>query len=106
MSDSKPVQPQRWDLEDVPPCTVAYHFTLLDINQELRYCCHGEKIHAKHSNLNEQWTDKTYSEFRKKWSESYKEKKGLCLGCPHHEENKIWGKEISSYLAEHQERKN
>jgi hypothetical protein len=101
MSETKPVQPKRWNENAVPPCAVSYHFTLLDITNELRYCCHGEKTHAKHTNLTEQWSNDVYNQFRQDWSENYKAKKGLCLGCPHHEENKVFGEMINDYLALH-----
>jgi hypothetical protein len=100
MADSL-IQPERWQEEQVPPCTVAYHFTLLDVNQELRFCCHGEKKHGLHLSLSEQWNDPTYSKFRKEWSARYKNQEGICLGCPHHEENKIWGQVIQEYLTQH-----
>lgn len=103
MSEKKPIQPKRWNPNQIPPCTVAYHFTLLDVNQDLRYCCHGEKRYGKHKNLTQHWTSRAYTKFRKTWSKNFSKQKGLCLGCPHHEENKAWGQVIQDYLAEHTE---
>ena len=101
MADQDLLQPDLWKDETAPPCAVAYHFTLLDINKQLRYCCHGDKVHDEHRDLKEQWDNHRYSTFRKTWSDRYKENKGLCLGCAHHEENKRWGRVIEEYLAQH-----
>lgn len=102
MASENPVQPARWQKADTPPCTVAYHFTLLDINQELRYCCRGDKIHAAYTGLREQWAGKEYSEFRKHWAENYEQKQDLCVGCPHFEENRRWNGVVQNYLKQHE----
>ena len=94
------IDPKKWNTEHVPPCLVSYHFTLLDVGQNLRFCCHGGKEYGKYSNLSDQWNDKNYSAFRKDWHQNYLNNKGLCEGCPHHEENKRWGKMISDYVNE------
>jgi hypothetical protein len=85
-----------------PPCTVPYHFTLLDQSEMLRFCCHGSQSVEPYTSLREQWTGPNYIEFRRKWHDSYWSNRGLCLGCPHHEENELLGKIVKDYLNEHQ----
>ena len=103
MDDSKPVQPKRWEKGEVPPCTVGFYFTLLDVNNELRYCCRGDKRHDKAVSVASQWNDDKYNQFRKDWSERYKTQQSLCTGCPHQEGNIAWGKVIKDYLKQHSE---
>ena len=104
MDDTKPIQPKRWEEGEVPPCTVSYFFTLLDVNNELRYCCRGDKQHDKAVSVAQQWDNEKYNQFRKDWMERYKNQQALCTGCPHQEENIAWGKVIKDYLKQHSEK--
>lgn len=99
MSDSA-VEPKRWEEDEVPPCTVAYHFTLLDVKSEFRYCCRGDKIHGAGVSIADQWNNDRYNRFRAEWSKNYEQQKALCSGCPHQEENIRWDKEIREYLKQ------
>ncbi|MCC6138743.1 MAG: radical SAM protein [Bdellovibrionaceae bacterium] len=73
--------------ETQPVCAVGYHFTLLGSDNNLRFCCRGDKTTEKYSSIKEQWTSKRYQSFRSSWRQAYKDKKSLCVGCPHVEEN-------------------
>ena len=72
------------------PCTVAYHFTLLDVNQDLRYCCRGNKVADKYHSLSSQWEGEKYREFRQYWKNTFLNTPHLCEGCPHIEENRYY----------------
>lgn len=73
--------------ETQPVCAVAYHFTLLGSDNNLRFCCRGDKTTDKYTSIKEQWTSMRYQSFRSSWRQAYKDKKSLCVGCPHVEEN-------------------
>lgn len=70
-----------------PLCAVSYHFTLLGSDNKLRFCCRGDKSAEAYKSIKEQWTNLRYQSFRSTWREAYKNKKSLCVGCPHEEEN-------------------
>lgn len=70
-----------------PLCAVSYHFTLLGSDNNLRFCCRGDKVTEKYTSIKEQWTNMRYQSFRTTWRQAYKDKKSLCVGCPHVEEN-------------------
>lgn len=77
---------------DIPLCSVSYQFTLLGTGDLLRYCCRGDKVLGAYTSLKEQWVGETYNNFRDQWRQSYKDKKSLCVGCPHVEENHRYAK--------------
>jgi hypothetical protein len=78
-----------------PPCAVSHHFTLLDINQNLRFCCRGDKSVTAYSSITEQWRGNEYEDFRAHWRERFRESKPLCEGCPHVEENVLFGEQLT-----------
>lgn len=85
------------------PCTVPYHFSLLSEDNNLRYCCHGDRIVEGSQSIIDQWNGENYRKFREDWYAGFYAKSGLCEGCSHHEENKRYQKIIAEYLESHSE---
>ncbi|MBL7713907.1 MAG: radical SAM protein [Bdellovibrionales bacterium] len=72
----------------IVPCSISQHFTLIDVNSDLRYCCMGDKIHSPYGTIKEQWLDARYQSFRKFWKKRYADGGNICRGCPHVGENR------------------
>ena len=77
MPNDQIVKPDRWGAENPPPCTVAFHFALMDVDTNLRFCCHGDKVLGPHRDLKKQCDGQHYKKFRTEWAQNYRQKKGL-----------------------------
>jgi uncharacterized Fe-S cluster-containing radical SAM superfamily protein len=80
-----------------PACVVSYHFSLLGADNNLRFCCRGDKNAEKYKNLKEQWSNMRYQSFRSSWKAAYGQKKSLCAGCPHVEENHYYSELLKKH---------
>jgi len=79
------------------PCVVSYNFSLLDSDHNLRYCCHGERVHEPYVKVKDQWASAHYQSFRDQWQKRFREEDSTCLGCPHLEENRAYGDRLKLY---------
>jgi pyruvate-formate lyase-activating enzyme len=95
--DRVEAQPQLSVERAQPPCVVTYHFTLLGSDHQLRYCCHGDKVHEPYVSIKQQWASKHYQNFRTHWQQRFRAQEGTCLGCPHLEENRFHHERLMRY---------
>jgi molybdenum cofactor biosynthesis enzyme MoaA len=83
--------------EHHPICAVGYHFTLIGSDDQLRYCCHGDRVIEKYDTLKKQWLDDKYQNLRENWKQAFRDNKSLCVGCPHVEENYRYAKLLKQH---------